>query len=159
MAYTAAAAAAGTDRPAATAAKIKTASHTKFLTAPTQARRWSSNVEPDSICLNRRNESAKPVHEIGAGPGPFFCLLPFAFCLLPFAFCLLPFDFCLLPSAFCLLPFAFCLLPFAFCLLPFDFCLLPSAFCLLPFAFCLLPFAFCLSFIPLPFFPYSRSLP
>jgi transposase-like protein len=34
MAYTAAAAAAGTDRPAATAAKIKTASHTKFLIAP-----------------------------------------------------------------------------------------------------------------------------
>ena len=34
MAYTAAAVAAGIRQPAATAAKIKTASHTKFLTAP-----------------------------------------------------------------------------------------------------------------------------
>ena len=34
MRWKMAAAAAGTDQPAATAAKIKTASHTKFLTVP-----------------------------------------------------------------------------------------------------------------------------
>jgi len=43
MPYTVAAAAAGKERPSATAAKIKTASHTEFRTLPNQPPPWITN--------------------------------------------------------------------------------------------------------------------